>query len=242
MSRTCLAVLPILLGALPIVSACGGAGLERARNELIACEESRESVQRDLEDCRRRTDESLDLVAERLEGIFLLNPGSGEGSGPPPPSPDGQELSVPLPPPEPATLDRIEELSAATVEVFLELQRRQEDLESQLAAARREARAAHQATQAELAKLQETASGIDTQLGEDNDLRSELARLEADRLRLRLVASGIADTVRTFDAEWVHCRGCGWGFTDRFKRELLTFHVELLRQLDELPSPPRKAP
>ena len=235
-SRRPLRFRSFLVAALIAVAACGSPAVDRLRGELVACEEARESGANELAECNEQTTENLRLIARHLESVLVGSPEVEPPVAADPNLVEVDELQLSVPEPEPPTLERIEELSAAAVDLFLELHRRQENLERELAAARREARRAHETTQTDLARLQEVASGIDDRLGEGNELRSELARLEADRIRLRLAASGIADSVRIFDSERVHCRGCGWGFTDRFKRDLLAFHTELLQRLDEFPT------
>lgn len=214
---------------------CGTPELEQARLALAACEDARSTATNQLTACREQTSQELDQIAKHLEGVLI------ESGGQVSEAPVSDAPALPPVEFQPATLDEVHQLSLAVSEQFAQLQQSQKELTRQLEASRQAARSAHEATQAELAKLQEAAADIGDQFTDVQTLREEIAALirarDADRLYTRQVAQELADAVRAFDAERINCKQCGRGFSDRFARELLTVHGELLRGLDELRTP-----
>lgn len=196
-----------------------------------------------LDECNEKTSAELSLIAMNLEGV-LAQPAAGtepaEEAPPPPLTEEGEELpGLPVPVSgDGITFDQVTALSVAVAEMVAEIRERQERLEGELRSARRESRAADDLTHEELTALREVAGGIGERMTEVDTLAAEIEHLEEAAARrekrVESLSLDLAEMIRTFDAEQVHCKGCGWGFTDKFKRRLLDLHTEVLTRLDEL--------
>lgn len=235
------ALRPMLLPGMFLV-ACGS-GDEQLRNELVRCVEERGSVRHQLDECNEKTSAELSLIARNLEGVLAQPAGEiwpNEEAPPPLLTEDGEELpGLPVPVDDPpVTFDQVTALSFAVAEMVSEIREQQDRLEDELRSARWESRAADRLTHEELTALREAAGDIGERMSDVDALAAEVERLEEAAARrekrVERLSLELAETIRIFDSEQVHCKGCGWGFTDKFKRRLLDLHEEVLARLDEL--------
>jgi uncharacterized coiled-coil protein SlyX len=195
--------------------------LEKAARD---CQAARSSCENELRECQAERFKDIETVANHLRELASTVQAT-DGSFVPP-----VEFT-----PEPMTIEEIERLAQVVRQRFDELETK---LTHQIALARQAAADQHHATQADLATIQELTAGLGSQVADAESLRAQIDTLyqerEGERGAIRAKAQEIAELVRDFDASRITCDRCGRGFSDRFGREILTFHSEVRARIDAL--------
>lgn len=216
-----LSALALLAVAVAVATCSPPAALEKAARD---CEAAHGSCENQLEECQANRFKDIETVANHLRELAGVVQAT-DGTFVPP-----VEFT-----PEPMTIEEVERLAQVVRQRFDELETK---LAYQIALARQAATEQHDATQAELASIQELTAGLAGQVADAESVRAQIDTLyqerEGERRAIRAKAQEIADLVRDFDASRITCGGCGRGFSDRFGREILTFHSEVLIRVDAL--------
>ena len=204
------------------VATCGPpAALEKAAQD---CAAARGSCDNELKECQAARFKDIETVANHLRELA----GTVQAT-------DGTFVPPVAFTPEPMTIEEVERLARDVRRRLTELENK---LAHQIALVRQAATDQHDATQADLATIQELTVGLAGQVADAETLRDQLDTLyqerEGERRAIRARAQEIADLVRGFDASMITCDRCGRGFSDRFGREILTFHSEVLARADAL--------
>lgn len=221
--------LPLVLLASTLALACGSQELANVQAQLGECTGAKNTAEAQLAGCQTRMNEDLKTIGKNLQNV-LDQQAATTGV-----SPNPEEVRVLPDSSEPMTVAKIQLLSAEVNNKFKDLKIQ---LLGAIATSRKESRAEHEATQAELVQIKETTEVIGGEVSEAQALRDELAALRQarsdDRRAFQAVASKLAESVRDFDTRRINCPDCRMTFCRSFSKDVLTFHDRLLATIEEL--------
>lgn len=229
---------PMPSAALLLLFACAPQSAERGGSTPCAQEVEAARAQWHAEKF-----EQLEVVANHLEGILAGHPLATTKA-----EPDLPEVSDPEMPPvggqvplQPTTqqlevaIAKIEWMAQGVGRQFADLEKVQRELKDEIRLLRRDSTAGIDHTREAILKQGEE---LGAQFSEDRTREEQLETLrhqrDTERQQFQAQAGELAMLIRSFDRAKLNCTGCGKGFSDRFGRELLSFHSELLAQLDAL--------
>jgi DNA repair exonuclease SbcCD ATPase subunit len=203
--------------------------VESKTEELARCEEAKKTAVAELEICQQKTAADLAIVARNLESMLQSpeqQPGAIEG-GPP--------VTVAISPKMDESLLKIQALTPLIVARFSELQtlinKRFDGQQRAVDIRDKQIQDQLQNIEAQTAEQQVSAA----QMGEMRE-RAEELKNEHRRHKEKILSQleQLEKTLEQFDSEKLNCPNCGKGFTGKFARELLSFHGQLLRDLQDL--------
>jgi hypothetical protein len=228
---------PMPSAALLLLFACAPQSAEQKGPELCAQE-----VEAAKASCHAEIFGQLERVSNHLEGVLNSNPISTFKSetapskdpeqppideGPVIPQATSQDLAL--------AFAEIEQMAQGVSRQFEDLVKVQKDLRREVELLRRDSTASiDEAREALLKQGEELGAQFSedqTDRGQLEDLRREL---ESERRQFQGQARQLADLVRAFDRTKLTCDGCGKGISGRVGRDILSFHGELLAQLEAL--------